>query len=183
MEPFIHASNCLEHLLKWLVPIQSLCSTSRTCNSAGTIGSGDSVRMTRMRRFDPLWGLPAEFNQAREFLDKVAGHLKLGHDRVVIVPGNHDINRKSCESYFNGCDADGEKPKQPFWPKWKQYAHSFEEFYRALAPRFTVNEPWTWYEIPELKLVVAGLNSTISEIHGIPETDPRHVELIRPWTS
>ncbi len=121
------------------------------------------------------WGWRNEFEQAREFLDRLASHLRFGHDRVIIVPGNHDISRNSCDAYFKSCEEDGQTPVPPFWPKWKQYAHSFEEFYQALAPRFTVVEPWTWYEIPELKLVVAGLNSTISEIHNIPETDPRHV--------
>ena len=48
----------------------------------------------------------------------------------------------------------------------------FKKFYRGPSPSFTVAEPWTWYEIAELKVVVAGLNSTISEIHDIPETDP-----------
>ena len=80
------------------------------------------------------WGLPAEFNQAREFLVKLIEHLGLERDRVIIVPGNHDINRKSCEAYFNACDADGETPVPPFWPKWKQYAHFFEEFYQGLPP-------------------------------------------------
>src|SRR5262249_12270204 len=33
------------------------------------------------------WGLPAEFNEAREFLLKLIEHLGLGRNRVVIVPG------------------------------------------------------------------------------------------------
>ena len=127
------------------------------------------------------WGLPAEFNQAREFLVRLIEHLNLGRDRVIIVPGNHDVNRKSCEAYFNTCDADGEDPVPPFWPKWKQYAHFFEEFYRALPmpPQFTVDELGTWYRLAELNIVVAGLNSTYTEIHDIPEKDRRYDPLIR----
>src|SRR5262249_38105516 len=46
-------------------------------------------------------------------------------------------------------------------------------------PRFTVEEYWTWYDFrPGLKLVVAGLNSTVSEIHDIPENHPLYKELI-----
>jgi hypothetical protein len=33
----------------------------------------------------------------------------------------------------------------------------FAEFYRdRRPPGFTVEEPWTWYEFPDLKLIVAG---------------------------
>jgi hypothetical protein len=64
-------------------------------------------------------------------------HLGLGRDRVIIVPGNHDINRKSSEAYFNTCDADGETPRPPFWPKWKQYSQFLQEFY----PTFRTSRP------------------------------------------
>jgi WD40 repeat protein/3',5'-cyclic AMP phosphodiesterase CpdA len=124
-------------------------------------------------------GLPKEFEDARQFLMKLTEFLGLGRERVVIVPGNHDINRKSCEAYFNTCAADEQDPVPPFWPKWKQYAAMFAEFYRELPIRFTVEEPWTWYEVPDLKLVVAGLNSTIAEIHDLPEKDPLYDRLVK----
>jgi 3',5'-cyclic AMP phosphodiesterase CpdA len=125
------------------------------------------------------WGLPGEFEQAREFLDRVAQHLELGHERIIIVPGNHDINRKASQAHFLMAEAKGKAPIPPFWPKWEDYAEMFKNFYGGPTPGFTVAEPWTWYEIPDLKVAVAGLNSTISEIHNIPETDPKYDELIK----
>ena len=97
------------------------------------------------------------------------------------MPGNHDINRNSCAAHFHQCAADEMDPVPPFWAKWNQFAAMFQEFYRGLPnpPTFSVAEYWTWYEYPDLKLVVAGMNSTISEIHDIPETDPLHERLIK----
>jgi 3',5'-cyclic AMP phosphodiesterase CpdA len=127
------------------------------------------------------WGLKSEFEDARRFLEGIAKHLGLAHDRVVIVPGNHDINRKSCEAYFNQCAADETEPVAPFWAKWKQYEAMYQEFYRGLSspPSFSVEEYWTWYEYTDPKVVVAGMNSTIAEIHDVPENDLHYQRLIK----
>ncbi len=112
------------------------------------------------------WGKKAEFDDIFLFLDRMAGLLGLGRDRVLIVPGNHDINRKSCEAYFAECEADDQQPKPPFWPKLRHYNEFFQRFYAGhTGIRFTEEEPWTLFEVPELKLVAAGLNSTMAESH------------------
>lgn len=56
------------------------------------------------------WGMK-EFDQAFEFLGKIADHLKLPYDRVIVIPGNHDINWKQCQSYFGECEADERSPR------------------------------------------------------------------------
>jgi 3',5'-cyclic AMP phosphodiesterase CpdA len=112
------------------------------------------------------WGKKTEFEDIFSFLDRMAGLLGLKRDRVLIVPGNHDINRKSCESYFAHCEADDQEPKFPFWPKLRQYTDFFQRFYAGFPEiRFTEQEPWTLFQVPELKVVVAGLNSTMKESH------------------
>ncbi len=112
------------------------------------------------------WGMKKEFEDIFTFLDRMAGLLELNRDRVLIVPGNHDINRKSCLSYFASCEADDQKPKPPYFPKLRQYTELFQRFYAGLPGiRFTEEEPWTLFEVPELKLVAAGLNSTMKESH------------------
>ena len=45
-------------------------------------------------------GLPSEFEQAMEFLERLVEAVGLPRHRVAIVPGNHDINRLACEAYF-----------------------------------------------------------------------------------
>lgn len=58
------------------------------------------------------------------------------------------------------------EPVRPYWPKWDQFAEAFEQFYAGVAgATFTPDEPWTLYEMPELAVVVAGLNSTMAESH------------------
>src|ERR1017187_6448036 len=110
--------------------------------------------------------MKSEFQDAFEFLVMLTERLKLERRHVVIVPGNHDINRPLCEGYFSQCKGEEAEPRPPYWPKWKHYAWMFEEFYKGeKGISFTVDEPWSWWEIPELELVVAGLNSTMAETH------------------
>ena len=125
------------------------------------------------------WGMPAEFEHALEFLNRVLAEVALPRERVVIVPGNHDINRNMCLAYFAECAAKGQQPLPPFWKKWQQYRAFFDKFYKDLSPTFTIDQPWTWFELPELQLVVAGLNSTMAEIHCLPEYDPLYDELVK----
>src|SRR5262249_18308810 len=76
------------------------------------------------------WGKKKEFQQALEFLTRLTERLKLpSRRRVVIVPGNHDINRKLCESYFKQCEGEEQPPAAPYWTKWTFYHWLFQEFY------------------------------------------------------
>jgi tetratricopeptide (TPR) repeat protein len=97
----------------------------------------------------------------------VAKKLALDRSRVLVIPGNHDVNRKACEAYFNTCAADdGRRPAPPFFPKWNAFVDFFKRFYVDQPQyQFTEAAPYTFFEISDLCLVVAGLNSTISESH------------------
>ena len=135
--------------------------------------------LTRLRQDDQLqpdvvvvsgdlaeWGMQSEFASLMTFLNGLLDFLKLRRDRVVLVPGNHDINRNACEAFFHACAADAKTPQPPFWPKWRHYVNFFKRFYRDhRAVAFTRERPWTFYEMADLKLVVAGLNSTMRESH------------------
>src|ERR1044071_9510618 len=101
--------------------------------------------------------MAAEFEQVAVFSEGLRKHLQLEPDRLLVIPGNHDINRKLCESYFNRCEADDEAPKPPYWPKWEPFVGLVNRLYRDVERyRFTELEPWTLFEIPALKVVVAG---------------------------
>ena len=113
------------------------------------------------------WGMKKEFEDVRDLLGRLSAYLGIPREHIAMVPGNHDINRKTCEAYFNECEGDGVKPVAPYWPKWKQYAGFFGEFYQTVpAVTFTEARPWTLWEMPELRMVVAGLNSTMVESHS-----------------
>lgn len=111
-------------------------------------------------------GRPSEFRDVLRFIDYLAQGLELGHDRVVIVPGNQDVSREACAAYFSSCTAEETEPRPPFWPKWRFFFRFFKDFYGdhpSIA--FTESEPWTLFEIEDLKVTVAGLNSTLAESH------------------
>lgn len=59
-------------------------------------------------------GVKKEFDDVLTFLIGLTQRLGLGRDRVVIVPGNHDINWDLCEEYYDDCDASGSHPKKPY---------------------------------------------------------------------
>lgn len=110
------------------------------------------------------WGLRSEFGQVSQFLGALSEAAEIPRRHVAIVPGNHDINRKACAAYFAEQESDEAAPVAPYWPKWRQFAATFEDFYVGAAT-FTPDEPWTLFEMPELAVVVAGLNSTMAESH------------------
>lgn len=113
------------------------------------------------------WGKKTEFEQVFEFVVQLAEFLNIGRERIVLVPGNHDINRDLCSSYFSECKGNDEYPVEPYWKKWELYKkHLFDKFYLGKPEiHYTEEEPWTFFEMDDLKIVVAGINSTIKESH------------------
>jgi len=112
------------------------------------------------------WARSKEFEQLSLFAGKLQEHYELPRRRILVVPGNHDVNRKHCEAYFNECDAEDEKPEPPYFKKWKNYERFFALFYEGIDDyEFNHAQPWTLFQLPELKVVVAGLNSTMAESH------------------
>lgn len=112
------------------------------------------------------WGLRSEVEEAFRFVAELAEAVGLPRARVAVVPGNHDVNRKACEGYFATEEADERAPVPPYFPKWKQFVAAFEEFYADVpGVAFSPDEPWTLFEVPDLAVVVAGLNSTMAESH------------------
>ncbi|WP_322770676.1 TIR domain-containing protein, partial [Frankia sp. Cr1] len=45
-------------------------------------------------------GDESEFDQVYDFLVALAERLELDRNRFVVIPGNHDVNRLLCQSYF-----------------------------------------------------------------------------------
>ena len=112
------------------------------------------------------FGKKAEFEQAIQFLQKLVQAIGLPTSRVIIVPGNHDINWNLCKSYFEDCAANDELPVRPYFKKLEWFRTAFDKFYGgAEGITFRNDEPWSFFEYPELGVVVAGLNSVIAESH------------------
>ncbi|MDY6857104.1 MAG: metallophosphoesterase [Thermodesulfobacteriota bacterium] len=111
-------------------------------------------------------GLKSEMQNALSFIIGIEESLGLPRERIVLIPGNHDVKRKACEAYFCQCDANEQKPVKPYWDKWSKYNWLFEQLYGSqTSAKFTEHTPWTLFPIDDVKVVVAGLNSTIAESH------------------
>lgn len=112
------------------------------------------------------WGRRTEFERVTEFLAALTNAAGLPRRHVAVVPGNHDVNRQACQAYFIAEEGDERTPVAPYFPKWKHFVAAFEEFYADVdGVTFTPDEPWTLFEMPDLAVVVAGLNSTMAESH------------------
>ncbi|MVU79607.1 TIR domain-containing protein [Nocardia sp. ET3-3] len=109
---------------------------------------------------------PTEIRKATSFLTGLRVLLKLEPDRLVIVPGNHDISKLACAAHFLECEANDRLPRAPYFAKLRLFEQMFNTLYRGLDHLlFDVGQPWTLFPIPELRLVVAGLNSTMAATH------------------
>ncbi|MEW9531421.1 TIR domain-containing protein [Microbispora sp. NPDC049125] len=107
-----------------------------------------------------------ECEQALAFLTGLRVLLGLEPGRVVVVPGPRDVTKAASRAYFATCEADDVRPQPPYWPKWRHFSTLFKEIYQGLdGPSFDSAQPWTLFELPELRTVVAGLNSTIAMSH------------------
>jgi hypothetical protein len=107
-----------------------------------------------------------EFDEALDFLIQLRIALMLEPHRVAIVPAASDVTRAACRAYFASCEADEEEPREPFWPKWRHYSRFFNGVYEEVdGVTFDEHQPWTLFEMADLRLVVAGLNSTMADTH------------------
>ncbi|WP_067825620.1 TIR domain-containing protein [Nocardia inohanensis] len=107
-----------------------------------------------------------EFQSAATFLRGLRVLLKLEPGRVVVVPGNHDVSKALCQAYILECEANNRRPQPPFYRKLELFERMFGEVYRGLDDLvFDGAQPWTLFPIPELRVVVAGLNSTLAATH------------------
>lgn len=112
------------------------------------------------------WGRKSELQQVLTFVSGAAKALGLPHSRVVVIPGNHDIDRDACAGYFFQCRSREIATARPYEAKWIHFRTFFEELYHDVpGVAFTDAQPWTLYEYPELHTVIAGLNSTWMDSH------------------
>jgi uncharacterized protein YjbI with pentapeptide repeats/3',5'-cyclic AMP phosphodiesterase CpdA/WD40 repeat protein len=110
---------------------------------------------------------PSELREFETFAAGLLEGLGLPRDRLVLVPGNHDVSWAACEAYFKQCEAEERAPVPPYWPKWHAYAELFQRWYGGIEAPFELTEarPYTLYVYESLRTVVAALNSTMPETH------------------
>ncbi|MGW0802844.1 WD40 domain-containing protein [Nonomuraea sp. NPDC002799] len=111
-------------------------------------------------------GSLGQFGQATRFVTDLRLLIGLEPHRLVLLPGARDVTKAAASAYFMTCEADDVSPQPPYWPKWRHFAKLFGEVYQGLDDRvFDGGQPWTLFEVPDLRVVVAGLNSTMAMSH------------------
>ncbi|MEU4425135.1 SAV_2336 N-terminal domain-related protein [Actinoplanes sp. NPDC024001] len=105
----------------------------------------------------------AEYQAAYRTLEDLRADLDVPAGRTITVPGMSDVNLVDCELYFLTSAAEGAAPTWPYWPKWEPYAALTAQLPGATA--FLPHQPWQLMPIPELRTVVAALNSTMPVSH------------------
>ncbi|HVK22655.1 MAG TPA: TIR domain-containing protein [Actinokineospora sp.] len=120
-------------------------------------------------------GTMTQFEQALGFLTGLQAEFGLEPGRIVVVPGSGDITGPACEAYFADCRADGVEPRAPYFRKWRHLERMFKQFYPDLdGPGFDAGSPWSLFVVPDLQVVVAGINSTVNQTH-LSITEPGQV--------
>lgn len=114
---------------------------------------------------------PGQVDEALGFLTGLRVLLGLEPHRMIVVPGRRDVSKAACHAYFLQCEARDRLPQEPYFPKLEHFAELFGELYQGLDDLvFDVAQPWTLFAVPELRVVVAGMNSTMAASHR-PEDD------------
>ena len=109
---------------------------------------------------------PRQMNEAWTFLTGLRVALGVDAHRLVVVPGARDVSKPLCEAYFKSCEALDETPREPYFPKMALYAELFADLYRGLeGPAFDSPQPWTLFDVPELRVAIAAMNSTMAVTH------------------
>lgn len=129
-------------------------------------------------------GATDEYNQALLFLERLLPWVEGRRERVVVVPGNHDISWKlASQSYKKAKKKDYDKQEvsgvsarplikratdNSYWERslaaynnrFKPFQDFFEKFYQG---RYTYalesSRMFTVYDLPDLKTVIVGYNS------------------------
>lgn len=109
------------------------------------------------------WSLVEEYKAAAEFLDRLATHLKIARERVVIVPGNHDINRKLCQGARLMAEGSSRPFEEPYFAKFRNFQQFFNAFYAGTDVLFDEDHLFHVYAFPEEQVLIVGFNSCIRE--------------------
>jgi len=107
-------------------------------------------------------GIEGAYTYARSFIEGLINHAKIPKERVVIVPGNHDVNWHLCKAARESAEKMGREFKPPYFAKFRFFKSFFDEFYRDIKLEFT-SKLYQVYNLSSYGLLVIALNSCFKE--------------------
>jgi predicted MPP superfamily phosphohydrolase len=130
-------------------------------------------------------GRSAEFDEAKKFLDNLLATLKLGKDRLFIVPGNHDANRNN-DKYFlyvrqviDSVDdieelVSNTEIMRGLWERFYSYRSFIHNYFDATISDYS-NYIVSTFQHDDINIAVIGLNSAL--LAGIKSGDKGNLVL------
>ena len=85
-------------------------------------------------------GKRAEYEDAQKFVEQMCQALSLGLERVIVVPGNHDVSWNLSKAYFEECADEDAEPQIPYAKKWRHYQDFVTRLHGPTA--FTEEQPY-----------------------------------------
>ena len=113
------------------------------------------------------WATPSEYESAAQFIEALCSHLKIDRHRIVLVPGNHDVNFKLSRMAFLKVSSEKTyelregSPDEEIYPL--RFVH-FKRFFEAIyggRRQYSLDPEhmYSIYEFQHLGLLIVGLNS------------------------
>ncbi|WP_297423929.1 metallophosphoesterase [Clostridium sp.] len=106
---------------------------------------------------------PLEYKNVKEFLEKLLKEINCTWENVIIIPGNHDINRTDCEVELQKREVDNPKidPSTFHDIKFEKYKKFYDEIYGGdfECTKAICNEVYD----EELNILFIGINSLYKE--------------------
>lgn len=106
-------------------------------------------------------GLEDEFKLAETFLEGLIKHKEIPKERIVIVPGNHDVNWDLCAAARLWAKGRGTEFKPPYFEKFENFEVFFNNFF-AGSYEFTP-KLYQVYNYQQYGLIITGFNSCFME--------------------
>ena len=106
--------------------------------------------------------LPSEYEQAGEFLAGLTARLNLERKRVILLPGNHDVNQGLCQAARLQAGATGGEFAEPYFGKFANYREFYEAFHDG-AREFDKSELFQVHHFPQERALAVAFNSSVRE--------------------
>jgi hypothetical protein len=119
------------------------------------------------------WGSPEEYKAANGFLDRLATHLRIDRQRVVLLPGNHDVNRKLCQGARLTAEGSSRPFEEPYFAKFRNFQQFFNQFYAGTDVLFDEDHLFQVYRFLEEQVLIVGFNSCLRESELDQDRPPR----------
>lgn len=100
-----------------------------------------------------------EYNKALKYLKQIITKLKIGKENILLIPGNHDINRYECTEAARKCSNENKKSYEFHDEKYTYFSDFYEEFFDNAKKFDSKKQIVDKLILCEEKILILGINS------------------------